>query len=636
MDDARNEIDDEAGSEEGGPSLAELRKQFSDFVTVKTAEVDEARTAWRYYHSTQWTKEQLEKLAERGQPAITFDRTSRKIDGLVGIVQKLRTDPKGFPRTPAHAAGADLATAVLRYVLDASQWIDIERDSVRAAAVHGIGVLELGLEPGDHGDPDVTIAAVDATTFFYDPRSLRPDFSDARYMGVSRFVSAGELDEMFPDASGRISLGDGEEETQFDVDRAPLWVNANRKMRLVEHWHRCKGEWQYCIYVSSTILARGTSPFVDEKGKTICRYVAWSNCVDHDGDRYGFVRRLKGPQDAINQHRSKAMLIMNTRQLIARRGTFGDIERTRREIARPDGVVEFDGSPDDWKIEQGAQEFLQQTQYFEDAKQEIENFGPSPALVDAKAQASSGRALAMLQQNGLAEIGPFLGNYRAWKMRVYRAVWNAVRTHWQAERLIRVTDDEGAAQFIQVNALQLGPQGTPQIVNQLGTLDVDIILDEGPDTVNVMGDVFDTILSLAQNKAPIPPQVIIELSPLPKETKDKILKMLSQPDPTKAQAMQLEMAQGAAKVQETQASAGLKRAQAMKAMSEAGGSPEAPQGPNPIELQMQASETAARVRDLDAAAGKKRIEAAKVAQDIALTPLRMAMERQSREAPPQN
>jgi hypothetical protein len=628
---ATDEGEREAGD---GLSLEALKKQFSDYASVKTAEIDEARASWRYYHTAQWTKEQLDKLAERGQPAITFDRVSRKIDGLVGIVQKLRTDPKGFPRTPQHAAGADLATAVLRYVLDASQWIDIERDCVRSAAVHGVGVLELGLAPGDEGDPDVTVTAVDSATFFYDPRSLRADFGDARFMGVSRFVTASELDEMFPGASAAIDADDGGDETNFDADRAVLWVNARRKIRLVEHWYRHRGEWRYCIYTSTTELASGASPFVDEKRRTISRYVAWSNNVDHDGDRYGFVRRLKGPQDAINQHRSKAIYIMNTRQLIARRGTFGDIEKARREIARPDGVIEYDGSPDEWKIEQGAQEFLQQTQYFEDAKQEIENFGPSPALVDAKAQASSGRALAMLQQNGLAEIGPFLGNYRAWKMRVYRAVWNAVRTHWQAERLIRVTDDEGAAQFIQVNALRLGPQGLPQIVNQLGALDVDIILDEGPDTVNVMGDVFDTILSLAQNKAPIPPQVIIELSPLPKATKDKILKMLSESNPMQQQAQQLQLAGAQAKVQETQASAGLKQAQAMKAMADAGasGALKAAQGPNMLE----ASETAARVRDIDAAARLKGAQTAQIAQEIALAPHRIAMEERARFQPPRN
>lgn len=622
-----SDADLESGyGDEEGLSIELLKRQFSDYVSVKTPENDEARTAWRYYHSVQLTDEQVSKLKERGQPAIIFDRTSRKIDGLVGTIQRLRTDPKAFPRTPAHEQGAELATSVLRYILDSSRWEDLERDAVLSAAVHGIGVVELGLVDAGEQDPDISIEPIDSTTFFYDPRSIKADFSDARYMGVSRFVSAAELEEMFPGAAEDIDfVADGGDETVFDVDKAPLWTNSRRKIRLVEHWYKYKGEWRYCIYVSTTKLAMGPSPFRDERGASIPRYIAWSNQVDQDGDRYGFVRRLKGPQDAINQHRSKAMHIMNTRQIFARQGVFLDVEKARKEAARPDGFVEFNGTKDEWSIEQPAQEFLQQTQYFEDAKNEIEQFGPTPALLGT-VDARSGRALAMLQQAGLAEIGPFNGNYVSWKKRVYRAVWCAARDHWKADRYIRVTDDDGLAQFIQVNALQIGPGGMPQLVNNLGAVDVDIILDEGPDTVNVMGDVFDTMLSLAQNKAPIPPQALIELSPLPKSQKDKILRIMSEPNPMQQQAARLQLAEGEAKVQETQASAQLKQAQAFKAVQEAGAPMQGEAGPSAFEQGVQASESAATIQDTLAAADLKRAQTAKTLQDIQLAPARMAQE----------
>jgi hypothetical protein len=145
-----------------------------------------------------------------------------------------------------------------------------------------------------------------------------------------------------------------------------------------------------------------------------------------------------------------------------------------------------------------------------------------------------------MQQSGLAELGPFLGHYRAWKLRVYRAVWNACRTHWKAERLIRVTDDDGLAQFVKLNSLEFGPDFVPFIMNQLGALEVDIILDEGPDTTNAMGDTFDVLSTLAQSKFPVPPQAIIEVSSLPKSQKEKVLKLLAGPqaDPEQLAAQQ--------------------------------------------------------------------------------------------------
>ena len=76
------------------------RREFEDYASVKSREIDEARLSWRYYHADQWTSDQLKVLKKRGQPPITFDRVGRKIDSLVGTVRKLRTDCKCYPNTP--------------------------------------------------------------------------------------------------------------------------------------------------------------------------------------------------------------------------------------------------------------------------------------------------------------------------------------------------------------------------------------------------------------------------------------------------------------------------------------------------------------------------------------------------------
>lgn len=557
-----------------GLDLVELRKQFTDYATVKASEIDEVRRSNRYYHGQQWADEQLKILKKRGQPEITFNRTARKINGLCGVVQKLRNDPKAFPRNERSAAGADLVTSVLRYVLDTSMWKDIEADGVLDSCKGAFGVCELTLDDGDFQDPDVGLRYVDPVTYFYDPRSIRPDFSDVRYDGVSRWVSEDELDEMFPGAGDRVAQdSSGYETTAHDYDRQFMWINERKKIRLVEHWYKHRGKWQFCIYANWTVLARGESPFWTKRGnawETRSRYIKFACAVDEYGDRYGFVRNMKGPQDAINQHRSKAMHIMNTRQIYARRGMFGDVEKARKEAARPDGFLEYDGERQDFSIEQPAQEFLQQTQYFQDAKDEIENYGPSPAIVGTGVNQRSGRALAMMQQNGIAELGPFLKNYRAWKFEVYRSVWCTVQRTWQAERYIRVTDDQEVAQFIQLNAVQMGPGGMPQLVNHIASLDVDIILDEGPDTTNVMGDAFDILSSLAQQNVPIPPQVFLELSPLPKTVKDKVNGLLNQPpSPQQQQQQQLQMQGMAAKVADVQAGAMKKQAETQKIVQEA-------------------------------------------------------------------
>jgi hypothetical protein len=141
----------------------------------------------------------------------------------------------------------------------------------------------------------------------------------------------------------------------------------------------------------------------------------------------------------------------------------------------------------------------------------------------------------LLRQPGMAELGPFILSYRGWKLRLYRKIWNAVQRHWQAEKWLRVSDgDSGLAQFIQVNGLGLDQSGRPAIVNALGQLDVNIMLDEGPDVAAMMYDTFDALAKYPPGT--IPPQVLIELNPnIPRSDKNRIMQMLSPqqqpPDP---------------------------------------------------------------------------------------------------------
>ena len=151
----------------------------------------------------------------------------------------------------------------------------------------------------------------------------------------------------------------------------------------------------------------------------------------------------------------------------------------------------------------------------------------------------------MLQQAGIAELGPFLKNFRMWKLERYRKCWVAAQTYWLAERMLRVTNDQQLAQFMELNTVRLDQYGLPIIVNALGNINVEVKVDEGPDTETVMGDMFDLLIALSQNNVPVPPQVIIEASNLPLSEKNKLQTMMAQPDPVKQAATQAADRQGA-------------------------------------------------------------------------------------------
>lgn len=628
--------------------LSKCRKAYLDYLANKQEEIDEQQDARRYYHCSQWTPAQVKELNKRKQPVVTFNRIARKINGVVGLIERLRQDPKAYPRTPQHEEGAELATAVIRYVLDEQEWNAKSPEVALNGAVDGIGGIEILLEEGDQGDMEVGFDVVEPDSFFYDPRSYRADFDDARYMGVGKWMDVETAQEMFPEHAKQLeALATDDSELSSEPDREQKWFafdGAKQLVRVVDVWYKHNGTWCWTIFTNSLMLAEGESYLYGSKNKTICKYVMFSNNVDHEGDRYGFVRNMRSAQDEYNSRRSRAMFTVNSRRLIMTQGSVQDIERARTEWARPDGVVVTNSNDVNTgiKADDNSFDFAGQLKMMENAIAELENYGPNQALI-GDVQNQSGRAIQLLQQAGMAELGPYILGYRGWKIRVYRALFNAVQRYWTAERWIRVTDNEGVAQFVQLNGTQVDPMtGQPAMVNAIGSLDVDIIMDEGADTINAQQDVYETLSQvlptvgamLKPQEAAAAVSILINTSALDATSKKlwrDANKAAQQPDPMQQQAQQIALAGEAGKVKETESKTVLNMAKAQAEMQ-----PEAPQMGAPQEpelpMEVQITQAAADIENTQADTLNKRMQAFKTETDAMLAPQKVAHEAAMKEA----
>lgn len=561
--------DDDDDDGKGYLPVERLQRQYLDYVGSKMPEIEEQREARHYYHGAQYTADEIKVLKKRGQPIIRYNRINRKIDGIVGLVEKLRQDPKAFPRLPRDDSGAEVATQAIRTVLDTINWKTISHDATERASIDGIGGIELKLSNNENGgNPYIEADAVFIEDWFYDPRSRKADFSDAQYHGIAKWVDVEVACELFPDMAEEIRAG---MDTGFGSDMAThadqetKWVYTREKrVRLVEHWYRHKARWCWCFFIANLKLDEGVSPFLDEHAKPMSRFIMFSAAVDHEGDRYGFVRNLKGPQDEINQRRSKGLHISNSRRIISEKGAVDDVETARREWSRSDGWIEVNpGFSDKIKPDDTTNDLKAQLDFLQEAKNEIDSFANvNPALLaQGDPSEHSGVAINLMQQAGLAELSKFLLAQKGWKMQCYRAIWNTVQRHWTAEQWMRVTDDQNVVKFIQLNGVDIDrdPQsphfGMPVLINAVGELDVDIILDEGPDTANIMQDAYQ----LLRDDPAIPPIVKIELMPAPASTKDRIKKILEQaqqnqkPDPQVAVKLEVEKIKAGVQQQKGQA-----------------------------------------------------------------------------------
>lgn len=552
-------------------SLAKCKRAYMDYVGSKREEIMEQQNARCYRHGAQWTPGAVEIFNRRKQPVVTYNRIGRKVDAIVGLLEKLKQDPKAYPRNPKQTdeQGAELATSVVRFVVDSELREMIFPFGIEAGAVDGIGGIEMMLVEGDKGDPDIGFALVQPDSFFYDPRSYMHNFDDARYLGIGKWLDINDIVDLAPEKEDEIrgSTSTSGTDLTSNPERERRWFDVNpdhKQGRVVDIWYKHKGGWCYCIFTGAMKLREGKGYFYNEKKQQICKYIMYSSFVDQDGDRYGFIRNLRSSQDEINQRRSKGLHELNSRRIKAEDGAFTDIEVARREAVRPDGVVIYNkGFEMEFDDQARIANVEGQLKFLEDAKNEIENFGPNPALIGQGLEYKSGRAINLLQQAGIAELGPFVIGVRNWKLRIYRAIWNACSRYWTAERWIRVTDVEGLPQYIQVNGVGIDPATQmPRMVNFLGQLDVNFTLDEGPDEINMMADAYDTLIALTAQGANIPPQILLELAPLQNSVKRKLLALLEKPDPMGDQAKQIALAGESAKVDETKSKTALNTAKA--------------------------------------------------------------------------
>ncbi len=561
-----------------GGELARKRRMFRNYESNKDREITEQREARKYYHGRQWTDAELEVFKKRKQPVITSNRVRRKIDFMVGVESRQRRDPKAYPRNPGDQPAADVATAAIRFITDVCRWEALASSAASDGYVAGIGVVWVGIKAGAKG-PDVKIRPVQHDRFFYDPRSVEADFSDARYMGLHLWYDLDDAKAQWSDKADQLTetMDRGDSLWTLEADRDTQWGDMEaRRVRVVELWEKVAtpqgDQWQYCFFTGNLALEGGPSPYVDEDGATACPYIAWTPYIDERGDRYGLMRDMRPIQDEINHRRSKFLHLLNTRKLHMRAGVVDDVEEFRKQAAKPDGVIEHNGTwgQDIGPVEETAQ-MQGQAELLTEAKAELENMGANPGLI-GKGQGvatSSGRALLTQRDSGITELAPVLDRLRDWKLRVYRAVWARIRQAWTGERYIRITDNPDAPQFIGLNQIQADPMtGAAQIVNNVGAIDVDIIMEEGPDVITMQDELLMQLTQLGDAAMGPLGKVLIELSGAP--NKDRLLQMMEQagapppPSPEQQIATEQKVRGDEAKIAEIESRADLNRANAFE------------------------------------------------------------------------
>lgn len=578
---------------------------------------EEATTAARrlserdrdYYDNKQLDRATLETLKKRGQPDIIINRIQTKVNYLLGYEASQRADPRGYPRTQQDEDAAAACSDALRYLGDKLEYRQIFSDAWESMLVEGFGGVELSVVPDAEGSGgDIEAEYIPWDRLFYDPHSRRADFSDARYLGTVVWMDKSEAVAKWPDHADAIEQSVATDRGKTYDDR-PSWrqwsIHGKRpRVRICQMYYLKGKAWRWCIFTKGAVLDSGDVPFVDADGKSLCPLIMQSSFVDRKNDRYGFVRALIGPQDEINKRRSKMLHQSMVRQVKYVEGAFEDEEKAREELAKADGFVKINpGFENQVEVLSNTTEFGQQAELLKHATNEIDLMGPNAVMSGKGERGASGRAKLVDQQGGQIEIYRLIDRHQHFKRRVYKLTWAMVRQYWTAPKWVRVTDDDKNTNFVRLNKpvkladkllKQAISNGVPeeeakaQLVQQAqdpfikqqlqqvvgyenvpADMEMDIILEDVPDSANVAQEQFEILVQLAQAGIKFPPQVYIKASAL--RDKTKLLEELEKAseDPGEQEKSKALMDEMKAKIAKIDAEIAKLNADTIKAMTEA-------------------------------------------------------------------
>lgn len=598
---------------ENSVDSSRLQQWFTAAEDATVTSRRESERARDYVDGKQLTPEQVQELKDRGQPPVVINRVRRKIEWLKGLEVQRRTDPRAFPRTPQHQQGAEAATDAIRYVCDNVDWDTTRSDVYENMLVEGFGGCEVIHDADGDGDPEIRVNHYPWDRLFYDPHSRRHDFSDARYKGAVLWMDQEDFEDAYPKAKDHVGtlMSTSASET-YDDKPTDRWIDFKRKrVRVVLIWFRHKNEWHFAKFIKDAILEEGKSPYVDEKGRSVCPLIMGSAFVGRDLDRYGLLRDMFDPQDEVNKRRSKALFGVTSRQTMSIAGALNSVADMKLELSRPDGHIEITAEALEDAARVGMRPFeilpnndqiSGQFDLLQEAKNEIDMLGANSALAGEGEANSSGRAVMAKQQGGLIEIASLNDRLHQLTREVYRQIWMRIRQFWKAEKWIRVTDDDRNVRFVGLNRpvtlqehlSQMPPEQVQQIALQMGLrpgdprlgqvvsvenraedIDVDIVLEEVPDQVTLAGETFEQLVNVS-NAQPgvVPADILIEAAPgIKRDIKDKLMERMEQQSAQQGQmqgvAMQAKMAEQQAGLQKTQSETAKNMATAQKTMVEA-------------------------------------------------------------------
>lgn len=540
-----------------GLYLSELERQAEN---RREMERDEA-----FYDGDQWSPEELEILADRGQAPTVYNMIQTSVNWLLGTQRRSSMDYKILPRRADGAESAQRKTELFAHVRDMNHSQRARSAGFADAVKVGLGWLETGQSDEEDGSL-VFDRSPSWRQILWDSRATDEPLQESRFISRTKWLDRDHAEVLWPERKSLIArslhnintggTGPGDEEmsdsamdaVEFMDSQGILTRNSNEdfaalrpRLRVVEFWFKrleqvrvmrggqfngevydewSAGHWDEIRTNTATVVTRPRETvwlmMMTEKGVLDLRRSPyrhnrypftpiWGYRRSSDGMPYGIIRAMRPINQAINKYASKGLHAISSNRLYMMEGSVDDVEETRNEAARPDGLVLYkQGFAKPERETDTTTAALMDGFFSRDASIMQTISGVTDEAMGRTTNATSGKAIVARQDQGALATSSLFDGLRYAELLHGEKMLVNIEQFYDREMQFRILDDKDKPVWKTIN-------DTP--ATSITGFKADFVISQDEWRATVRQAQVQQLMDLMIQLAPVAPQLALAMLP---------------------------------------------------------------------------------------------------------------------------
>ena len=422
-----------------------------------------------FYHNRQWTRDQLNVLSNRGQPAETFNVVKLFTRMVLGYYSTVVNTAVANPTRAQDVAKSSLLNDLLDHAFRINNFMT-EGDAIKLDAVLS-GLMCCHVTVKNTGDKDefgrpirrIVLEAVNSNEIVLDPGSRKTDYSDAKHIHRYKWISEDDVIGLYgQDKASKLF----EYHNHLNIDEAEFEYSYNGQFTgrykifnnyLVVHstiidytgktWsiHWCD---DVELYKKEVTFKKVKFPYRVQKLQTSAR-------TEH----YGIFREVLESQKAINQALIKLQLMANTHKALVETGAVDNLEDFTDAFNRVNAVIEVNDLQG-IKIENVSKEILDQYTIIDKAFDRIQRIlGINDSFLGMAFASDSGRKVKLQQNATVVSLHYLTNRIQEFYRSLGEDMVELIKQYYTATEALRIVDESTGQRWVSVNKPMEIPTG---------------------------------------------------------------------------------------------------------------------------------------------------------------------------------